>query len=263
MVDYDKLVQDGRLEEALEALQAVIRVSPGSVTARLRLIEVCCLLGRWDKAALHAEVVSEMDRNSYFKALRVLSLVRGEKERDEFLAGRALPSFMGEPPQWLVMLAESFRADALQPGSGSALRDKARALSPRAPGQRGATAFASFEDLHPYFGCALEVYVNAGYFWVPVQGIAELRVEPPRTHLDLVWARATLNLHSGSEVSAFIPVRYPGTLASKDVELITSRMTRWVRDGAGESPLGLRWFSLDSEELSLFELGQINFTATS
>jgi type VI secretion system protein ImpE len=59
----------------------------------------------------------------------------------------------------------------------------------------------------------------------------------------------------------FIPTRYPGTLASKDPELLLSRKTDWVEAAEEWSvPVGQRVLVTDAEETALMDVRKITVT---
>ena len=84
------LIGEGRLEEALECFEEVLRIDPGHVNALLRLASVLFLLGRGDEALEALDRVVEIDEgNEEARLMRVFML--GELERweelEEFVLG--------------------------------------------------------------------------------------------------------------------------------------------------------------------------------
>ena len=121
-----------------------------------------------------------------------------------------------------------------------------------------------------------EFIAAGGYRWLAYADIASLRMERPRTLLDLVWRPATLRLHdtrAGSQrLRGFVPNRYCATEStSSDAEsarcdaLLLARLTQWqefgdtgifaegqktlMTDGGDIPLLGLRSLRLDDAPL--------------
>ena len=61
------------------------------------------------------------------------------------------------------------------------------------------------------------------YYWVPVCRVLRLEIEKPTDLRDLVWAPSRVRWTNGGEAIGHIPVRYPGTLETKDNALLLGR----------------------------------------
>ena len=60
-MEAEALVKAGRLEEALEDLQAGIRKDAANAKLRVFLFQVLSVMGRWDRALVQLNVAAELD----------------------------------------------------------------------------------------------------------------------------------------------------------------------------------------------------------
>ncbi|MCP6406787.1 ImpE family T6SS protein Cts1E, partial [Klebsiella pneumoniae] len=72
------------------------------------------------------------------------------------------------------------------------LREQAFSQAPAVAGDCDGEPFEWIADADPRFGPCLEVITPSGYAWLPLDGLAELRIDPPEDLRDLVWAPAEL-----------------------------------------------------------------------
>ena len=195
MLAQDRL-REGRLEEALDALQARVRTEPGDPRHRIFL----------------------------FQLLAVLEAL-GQRPRHQVFAGRATPPVIGEPEEWMAWLVEALRRTAAGDHARAAeLRASAFDAAPATPGAIDEVPFEWIADADVRLGPMLEVVVHGRYAWLPLQRVRAIRLDAPADLRDLVWTPAFLTLETGAEIPALVPTRYPGSEASADAEI---RRTEW------------------------------------
>ncbi|MEW8586643.1 MAG: tetratricopeptide repeat protein, partial [Candidatus Thiodiazotropha sp.] len=56
MMDAEELLQQGQIDEALQALQQAIRKEPSNVKLRVFLFQLLCVIGAWERALSQLEV---------------------------------------------------------------------------------------------------------------------------------------------------------------------------------------------------------------
>ena len=61
-------LQAGRLREALASLQGAVRKNPADVALHIFLFELHSILGEWEKALRHLQIISDLDSNSLLLA---------------------------------------------------------------------------------------------------------------------------------------------------------------------------------------------------
>ena len=52
--------------------------------------------------------------------------------------------------------------------------------------------------------------ISGRYFWIPVQNIRQIKIEPPTDLRDLVWLPVHFTWANEGEAVGLIPSRYPG-----------------------------------------------------
>ncbi|RYF01987.1 MAG: virulence protein SciE type, partial [Oxalobacteraceae bacterium] len=102
-------------------------------------------------------------------------------------------------------------------------------------------------------------------YWIPLQNVAEVTLEPPVDLRDQVWMPANFTWTNGGEAIGFIPTRYPGSAAAEDRLLALARRTEWVPHGpeaAGwVTGLGQRMFTVGETEVALMDMRRLVFDA--
>ena len=99
-----ELVQAGRLEEGLSALQTEIRDKPEDTRLRIFLFQLNCVLGRLDKALTQLQVIANLNADTMLLAQIFRPVIACELLRREVFAGKRTPIIFGEPAEWLGSL---------------------------------------------------------------------------------------------------------------------------------------------------------------
>ena len=256
-------VKAGRLDEALEALQAAIRTAPADAKLRRFLFQLHSVLGNWPKALTQLQVLSEMDTESTLLASIFQPVIQCELLRGEIFAGKRSPIVFGEPEPWvgLMVQANSLIAQG-EIKAAQELQAQALDSAPATAGALNAQPFEWIADADSRLGPILEAMIEGKYCWVPFSRVKKLMIEPPQDLRDLVWTPASFVWTNGGNASGFIPARYPGTEHATDNSLKLSRKTQWTDRGEDVfTGLGQRVFTTDQAEAPLFEARLIEFAA--
>jgi type VI secretion system protein ImpE len=254
-------VRQGRLDEALAALQAVIRKAPAEAKHRVLLFQLLSLMGDWERAMTQLNVVGDLDS----KALPMVQTYRAallcEQLRAEVFAGKRTPLLFGEPARWAARLVQSLMVAAQgQSAEADKLHSEAFDLAPTSAGKIDNQPFAWLADADTRLGPILEAIVDGKYYWIPLTNLSAVKIEKPADLRDLAWIPAYLTLANGGEVVALIPTRYPGSEASGDPAIRMARKTEWVPGKGGTSSgLGLRMLATDHGDYPLLEVRSIAF----
>jgi len=163
---------------------------------------------------------------------------------DEFLEGTLDP------------MIEALRADDAD--RAQALRTQAMDAAPACPGTLNDQPFEWLADADPRLGPVCEAFIDGKYYWLPFDRVAELTIDEPDDTLDLVWIGAELALGNGGAKHVLIPTRYPGSDASEDDAIRTSRRTEWIgSDALGYRGLGQREWVTDRGETGLLDVRKV------
>ena len=258
-----ELVQAGRLEEGLSALQTEIRNKPEDARLRIFLFQLDCVLGRLDKALTQLQVVASLNAETMLLAQIFRPVIACELLRREVFAGKRTPIIFGEPMEWVGRLVQA--AEMVAKGEFEAaaeLRGQAFEAAPASAGTINGEPFEWIADADSRLGPMLEAIIDGKYYWVPFCRIQKMTTEKPSDLRDLVWMPAQFTWTNGGAVPGHIPVRYPGTEQAQDDLLRLARTTDWQQK-PGETYLGLgqRVLATDAKEYPLLGCRSLEFTA--
>jgi type VI secretion system protein ImpE len=254
-------VRQGRLEAALEALQAAIRKAPAEPKHRVLLFQLLCVTGQWERAMTQLNVLGDMDAKTLPMVQTYRSALKCEELRAEVFAGKRTPLVFGEPARWTALLVQSLVLAAQgQTAEADTLHVQALDEAPASSGKIDGQPFAWLADADSRLGPMLEAIVDGKYYWIPFSNLSGAVIEKPADLRDLVWIPAYLTLANGGEIVALIPARYPGSEACTDSAIRMARKTEWTagKDGASTG-LGLRMLATDQGDYPLLEVRAIEF----
>ena len=226
-----ELFQQGKLQQAIEALGEEVRNAPLDAKRRTFLFELLCFSGDYDRAEKHLSILADGSQAAGIGALLYRSALHAERMRQKMFAERTFPMTHTVP---------------------------SRSIS-RA-GQFG----VSFSDADPRIGGALEIFVAGSYTWVALEQIARIEIPKPKRLRDLLWTPAIVTTtpeYKAMELGeVLIPVISPLSWQHEDDDVRLGRSTVWIEDETyGDVPLGQKLFVLDGQEIPILELGIVEF----
>lgn len=246
-IDISSLLREGRLAEAREAMAARVRADPANPAHRLDLAELLIVLGDYEKADNHADLVSTQDPSRGVPVALTRQLIRAAIWRRETFEQRRPPELVTEPDAGITAALSRLAGVAIdgEPEAG---------LS----GAIDGTSFTGLRDLDDRTAGVLEVLTSTGkYIWVPLSAIVALRPAKPERLRDLVWRPAELEVADGPTGIVYLPATYHAPAAELTDELRLGRATDWVEEGEGMRGLGLRCWLADDEVKALGEFAEL------
>lgn len=223
-----ELYQAGRLAEAVQALNAELRDSPGDTKRRTFLFELLCFSGNYDRAEKQLEILAQEGANAQLGALLYRGALNAERTR-----------------------CELFEKGELAPAGEVAFS-----------GTWNGQSFTSIEDADPRIGPRLEIFAAGQYLWVRLDHIASIEMEAPKRLRDLLWMPAVVRTgpaFRGRELGeVLLPVLTPFSFREADEALKLGRATDWRELDSGDVvPVGQKMFLLDGEPAPLLELRRL------
>jgi type VI secretion system protein ImpE len=255
----EELLREGRLKEALAAVQERVRGNPADAKERVFLFQLLCLQGQWGQALTQLSIAAELDAANLLLASVCREAIACEAFRAEVFAGRRSPVVLGEPPEWLAwMIQANEMVGAGRYRESQALRGRAFEAAPASAGRINDVPFQWIADMDSRLGPVLEAIVGGKYYWIPFSNIREVAVDVPADLRDLVWASARFMWTNGGQATALIPARYPGSEAAGDAALQMARRTDW-QDLGDDLFLGLgqKMLGTDEGEYPLLDVRRI------
>jgi type VI secretion system protein ImpE len=256
-------LRNGNLDEAFRELQQEVRRSPADAKLRVFLFQLLAVQGQWDRALVQLNTAAELDASTLIMAQMYREALQGEVFRAEVFAGKRSPLIFGDPPQWMGWLVEAARLTAGgKHDAAQQLRMKAFEAAPATSGSLDGTRFEWIADADTRLGPVIEAMLSGRYFWVPVQNIRRIKVEPPTDLRDLVWLPVHFTWSNEGEAVGLVPSRYPGSESSPDNLIRLARKTEWSAPAEGASHgLGQRMLSTEETDYPLLDIRQIELDA--
>ncbi len=187
------------LAEAIEDAMGKVQREPAAVRLRWLLFQLLSINGDWIRAIKQLQSWASLSADHLRTAQVMRELLRAEAYRCEVFKG-------AKEPGWL---------DAAPASAGHAN-----------PGD----AFSWITDSDTRLGPHCELYLSGGYRWVPFSRVARLSFPPVQGALDLIWRQCKVTLCDQTELSAYMPARYPVSRDDDDaIKLAT--VTRWTDHG--------------------------------
>jgi type VI secretion system protein ImpE len=259
----EQLLQQGDLDGTLQVLQQNVRERPSDPALRVFLFQLLCVTGDWQRALEQLQLTAKLDPINLPMVQTYGDAIACELFRQQVFAGRQSPLVFGDPPAWIARLVEGLHL-AAEGGLERArqLQQEALEQAPANPGQLDGQPFAWIADADQRIGPVLEAIINGGYYWIPMQRLSRVEIEPPVDLRDMVWMPAQLQFENGGATVALIPSRYSGTEASGDAALKLSRKTLWQQPITDFFiGLGQRMFVTDGDDHPLMRTHSIHFEA--
>lgn len=266
-VSAEDLVKQGRLDEALAALESRIRAAPADAKLRVFLFQLLCVRGDWNRALTQMNVAAEMNPANLLMSQVCGPALQCEAFRADVFAGRRSPLVMGEPEEWVGQMIQANQLTATgREADAAPLREKALEAAPAVAGFIDGEPFDWIADADMRLGPILEAIVEGRYYWIPLSRLSRIDLDPPTDLRDLVWLPAHLTLTNGGSSVALIPTRYPGSEKSADAAIRLARKTDWNEGPGGVfTGLGQRLFATgrgdDAGEHAILETRLIGFGA--
>jgi type VI secretion system protein ImpE len=244
----------GRLKDAIDAQVQEVKANPADQARRLFLFEMLCFSGELDRARRQIDAIqyAESERDMAVGLYR--KLLDAEEARRKLFAEGLAPEILGEESDHLKLRIEA--AGHLRLGratDAAALIEQANALTPAFRGKLNGKPFETFRDADDLFAGVLEVMAQGKYFWVGLDQVVGVAMNPPRFPRDLLYAPARLELEQETG-EVFLPVLYPGSHEHADDQVRLGRLTDWTAVEAGPvRGVGARVFLVDDDAASLLD----------
>lgn len=258
-MDPKQLFQDGKIEEAIQALSDSIRANPTDAGLRTFLFDLLCFQGNLERAVKQLDLIADASPDSQTAAMTFRGVIFAEESRRKVLAGREAPKFFMEPPAYVEQHLEALRQIAA--GNLSGANDvlaAAEAEREAIPGKSGDTDFDDIRDCDDVIGPILEFVFQSDYYWIPLAQVNFVTIEAPKQPRDLIWTQARITMTDNMPRGGYVPVLYNGTHTSSDGSLRIGRGTDWIADE--EAPvrgIGQRTLLIGEDAVGFLELRKL------
>jgi type VI secretion system protein ImpE len=225
------LYREGKLTDAIAALQAHLREQPGDERARSFLFELLCFAGEFDRARKQLSTLARDSNDTRLGMTFYFAALTAEAERQ---------AWYEEGP-------------ASEPADGSTVS-----------GRCNGRPFTGIRDLDNRLGGSLEFLAVGKYHRIAFSNLARIELSPPARVRDLYWrtasAKTSEQLGSSEIDSILVPVLYPHSYLFDDDRTRLGRTTDFaLSSGGAEIPYGQRIFVVGGEEIPLLEIQSLEF----
>ena len=231
-MDANALFREGRLTDAIGALNEALRNDPTDLRSRTFLFELLCFSGDLERAGKQLDAISTADPERLLAAKAYREAIRCEDMRKEMFRTGELPDLDSSP---------------------SAL-----------PGRLNGEPFEELSDADPRIGPRLEVVVGGRYTWMPFEHLVSVDMEAPSNLRDLFWIPAEIKTSPalGSyEGEVLLPAMTALAFRHEDEEVRLGRVTEWQELDEGlEAPVGQKLLLVDDEVFPFLEVRELVFT---
>ena len=260
-MDPKELIRAGRLSDARMQLIEEVKSSPANAGKRTLLFQVHSLLGEWDKAERHLEVLAAQDVSRETGVQVYKNLVHAERTRLEVFRNERLPSFLPETPQYFErykLACEKLRAGNID--EAMELFDSVNEQIPVISGIMDGKGFTGLNDADIFLFFFLEAIAHERYLWIPFEAIREISITSPKTLFDLIWAPARITTWAGLALNCYLPVLYPESFLHKDDRVKLGRISEWSPIGGPFSKgMGQHVYLAGDDEISILDIREITF----
>jgi len=229
-----ELYKAGRLDEAVQALNAELRNHPDDTKRRTFLFELLCFAGNFERADKQLDILAQGSPEAMTGGLLYRAVLAAEHSRREMFEKKEYPT--GE-------------SQVREPG-----------------GTLNGKPFEWITDSDSRVGPRLEVFAAGQYMWIPFEHIASLEMQPPKRLRDLLWAPVVLRTgpsFRGVELGeVLVPALSPFSFRHADDAVRLGRASVWEEQDGEQIPFGQKCLLVDGEDFPLLELRRLEIAAS-
>src|SRR6185312_14954825 len=173
--------------EAIGAQVQEVRAHPADHAQRLFLFELLCFAGDLDRARRQIEPIQYDDPELHGAVTLYRRLLDSEQARRRLLAEGLAPQFVGEPAEHLRLRLEGVnRLREGRPAEAAESWAKAAEATPDVSGELNGQPFHSLRDADDMLAGVVELMAHGQYYWVGLEQVALLAMNPPKFPRDLL-----------------------------------------------------------------------------
>jgi type VI secretion system protein ImpE len=261
-VTANDLFKAGKLKEAIDAQLAEVKAKPADHGRRLFLFELAAFAGDLERARKQIDAVEYPEPELAATLANYRKLIDAETLRRRLFADGVAPGFLADAPDHAKLRLEA--VNRLREGNqaeAAALLTRANAEAPGVKGTLNGKAFDGLRDADDLLGPVLEVLAQGRYFWIPVEQVEALALNPPKFARDLLWMPARLMMREGEQGEVFLPTLYPNSHAHPDEAVKLGRSTDWKQaEGGPVLGAGLKTFLIGDDPSTVLDWRQLELS---
>ena len=245
----------GRLGEAVELQEALVRAEPKAVSPRVALIELLLFTGELEDIRSHLSIIDSDDPAwpKTRQTFRSLARSEGLRRRGRLfdIVPRPAPNHARARWRAVKSLREGEAARALK------WIDRADAISPAIRGFIDGREFDELRDADDRFASVLEAFTDGVCVWCPWEAVRRVKIAPAKFALDRFARFAEVRLKNGDEHQLYLPLLYPGSHEADDAFATGMQTDHLCPDCGPVRCIGGKELIVDGEEIALGDVTMI------
>lgn len=254
-----ELIRAGKLAEARKELVDSVKNTPGDSKARVLLFQVLSLMGDWEKAERHIDVIAAQGVQSEAGVIPYKNILQCEKTRRAVSQLKKRPDFLPKAPPYF----EKYMSAMEQLAGGEVEEslsqiDRIESEIPLLSGTLDGRPFNDIRDIDAFLSFFIEAFVHERYVWIPFEAVRELAIGQPQSLFDLIWTPARITAWDGLSLNCFLPVLYPDSASHEDDRVKLGRMTDWCAlGGPFHQGVGQHVYLIGDQEVPILEIREL------
>jgi type VI secretion system protein ImpE len=259
-MNASELFKAGKLQEAIAAQMQEVKANATDQAKRLFLFELLAFAGELDRAQRQIEAIHHDDPEIDTAVAAYAKLLEAEQQRRRLFRDGVSPQFLAEVPEHVRLRLDAVnRLRENHPAEAAELLSHADRVAPAIQGELNGKPFDALRDCDDLFASVLEVMSHGDYYWVPLEQVDTLTMNPPKFPRDLLWIPARLEIRDGPAGDVFLPALYPGSHEHSDNQVKLGRLTDWKSPEEGPVlGVGLHTFLVGEDTITLLEWRTLN-----
>jgi type VI secretion system protein ImpE len=253
------LFREGRLDAAIAAASAAVRLNPTAAAARILVAELLLFADDFSRADSVLDAAATIDPSTALVVAEFRQLLRAAMARHQVMSDGRVPEFLGAPtPAQTLLLRALVSMRSGDQDNAAAAAQAAEAARPAVTGKSNGRAFEEFRDVDDLVAGNLEVLTATGkYYWIPIETVVSMEFHPPQRPRDLFWRRCSLTVRNGPEGDVYLPAIYDSNNDVSGAHRL-GRATDWS-ETAPVRGSGQRVFLVGDQAVAIHELGTVDF----
>ena len=201
-MNASELFKAGRLSEAIDLQIKEVKANPADKGRRIFLFELLAFAGDLDRARRQIEAVSYEEAELEATVATYRALLESEQARRRTFEQAVKPEFLIDPPYHIrlrIDAAINYLTDDNDLAGSSKLLASAQTASSKCTVMLDGKIYEDFHDADDLFGPTLEVMTKGHYYWLALEQVESLAINPPKFPRDMLWVPARLKVKDGPE----------------------------------------------------------------
>ncbi len=210
MSDWQQLLRNAKLTQAMESVIGAIKSNPKDPGLRSQFIELLCIDGQLERADQQLMQAIKLFPEFVAGASQIRHMLKAAQAREDFSKGGATANFLGgrdEQYQKLLELNLAIYHD--KQDDIPRLSDELEALRPQASLTINGKSYLDVRDIDDSLGGFIELFSSTGnYYLAPIDQINYLTIKPANNLLETLWRPVEFEIEGVIEGEAHLPLTY-------------------------------------------------------